>query len=66
MIWVKATALILLLLGVLWLVGCVITASEEIGPLPPGPPPPPGPHWVPGHWSWTGHDWAWEPGRWRP
>lgn len=30
------------------------------------PPPPPGPNaalWRPGHWNWTGTDWAWVSGR---
>jgi hypothetical protein len=27
------------------------------------PPPSIGAAWEPGHWRWTGTNWAWEPGR---
>ena len=50
-----------------------VTVTEIVAPRPPPPlraeivPPPTQPietvEWRPGHWQWTGHDYAWSPGQ---
>jgi hypothetical protein len=50
----------------------IVTVTEIVAPRPPPPlraelvPPPSQPietvEWRPGHWQWTGHDYAWSPG----
>jgi WXXGXW repeat (2 copies) len=49
----------------------IVTVTEIVAPRPPPlraelVPPPSQPietvEWRPGHWQWTGHDYAWSPG----
>ena len=70
MAWLQRMAMTAVSVGLLTIAGCAAPAGHPAVPpvraeqVPPPPPTRTVVIWQPGHWKWTGADYAWEPGLW--